>query len=351
MTLWSRLFRAGAASQLAAAANANLGPPTRGAPSTVWVVPRRLSVTYYLHDIEGTELFTAVSNGLRAHQQREIVVTVRTTPGDDLAARMRELGGYFKLVMGLAREGQRVTVGGFSHFKSRGLFGRADSGLLYAEARPLRGVELPSQALAAIAVDGAEVRAAIDHGAYRVLTRIGEIENRFPFPTWSDLSRKSVVNEREGESLLSKVPRLRVAGVSFLAEDKRIRVFIAPSAREAMGRGIAPLKWGAPFAFLTEPAAAANALLIWHPGQVEPAIISRSGTGGTRTSGSCLMVVPGGKNDEARLFEDGYTLLFSTKSWDALCAALLKERPYSLELAGGGKLEFSWMAVVDGPLP
>ena len=345
MSFWSRLI-GDVRDPLAAAGNPNPEPPRYGAPVTVWVLARRLSATFSVHDVEGSEhrFLSAVSQGLSVRRQREIVFTVRIAQGEDLVPRMRELSAFYATVRRLAWRGKRVTAGGFTHFKTRGLFGRGDSGLLYATARPMRGVELPPQAISAIAVDAAEVRAAIDHGTYRVLTRIGEVERSFPFPTWSDLGRASVVNERERESVLGKVPRNRVAGVSFLAEDKRVRVLLSPGAREAMGSGLASMKRGQPFALLTEPAAGANALLVWHPGQTEPAIISPAGSDGSRMTGSCLMVVPGGQKDEARLFEDGYSLLFSTRSWGMLCAALLEQRPYSLELTGGSKLEFEWLS-------
>jgi hypothetical protein len=203
-------------------------------------------------------------------------------------------------------------------------------------------VEIPHAALVAILVDAAEVRTASDYGAYRVLGRIGERYRHFPFPLWNDLERKSVVGEREGETLLAKVARMRTPGVSFLMEDERVRVLLSPSARAIVGRGVAALPLGTAFALLVKPAPGANAVLVWHPGQKEPAAISPEGSDGSRTSGSCLFVAPGQRANQGRMVEDGYSLLLSADAWAGIAAALAQQRSISVRLEDGVTLSFQW---------
>jgi len=207
----------------------------------------------------------------------------------------------------------------------------------------MRGVQVPDDALAAILVAGDDVRLAIDFGAYRVLTRIGARERCFPFPTWSALDRASVVGDREQETALAKVPRVRMPGVSFVAEETRFKVTLSPLAKAA-GRSLAALVPGAPFALLLAPAPDADAVFFWYPGQHEPAGIIQPGTKGTRQTGSCLLIVPGAREDQLRPFEDGYTLRFSATSWNEVSFALRDQRGLTLNLRDGTRLEFAWVA-------
>jgi hypothetical protein len=309
----------------------------------VTAVRYKLVVTFFAHELAEAEgsFLSAVTSGLRNQKQRELVLTVRLPGADEIRTRMQEILAFFVSIQHLARARKLVHAGGFTHFKERGLFGRKDSGLLYGSARAIPGVEMPDDALALILVDGAELSTAIDYGAYRVLSRIGARERCFPFPIWNALDRPSVVGAREHESVLGKVPRIRMPGVSFIAERQSVRVLLSPLARSA-GRSLSALSPGAPFALLIEPAASANAVYVWHPGQQEPAGVIAPGSDGSRMTGSCLMIVPGGQQSQARPFEDGYSLLFSTASWSEISFALRDQRALALKLADGTALDFVW---------
>jgi hypothetical protein len=349
MTLWSKLLGdkvTGAKAQVRSGKAPDLTAPRPGVPSTVAVIPGKLTVTFHAHDsVEGAtgNFLTAVTAGYRKYGQSEVVCTLRLPSDDDAIARMQELNRFFGTVHAWARQRQLTTAGGLTQFGERALFERGHSGILYADARPIPGVEIPPGAIAALLVDAAEVRAALDFGAYRVLMRIGERYRHFPFPLWSDLDRPSVVSERENETLLAKLPRIRAIGASFVVEDERVRIQLAPSERATLGRGVARLAEGAPFALLVKPAPSANAVLVWYPGQTEPMGITPDGSDGSSLSGSCLLIVPGGQRDQTRQVEDGYSLAFSTESWASVAAALLDERPLSLRMADGVTLSLEWL--------
>jgi hypothetical protein len=345
MGLWSKLFgeKTGKAAR---AAGPPLELPTPACPTTVNAIPGELTVTFHVHDNaeeSSGRFLSAVTHGLSQRKQREIVITLRLGPQDDLRDAMLQLTAFFKTVHVWARDKQLVHAGNFTQFGQRALFGRPRSGLLYADARPLEGVELPPRALAGVLVDAAEVSLARDHGTYRVLTRIGQQQRHFPFPTWSELARPSVATAREGESLLAKVRRTHARSVSFVVERRCLRILLAPSVVEDLGRGLATLPPGAPFALLTKPAASANAVLVWHPGQSDRTGISPDGSDLSRMSGSCLLIVPGGQEDETRCVEDGYSLLFSTESWSKLVSALAGREPLKLKLSQWSTLEVEWL--------
>ena len=335
MDFWSRL--------LGDSPKLEVEPPTPGKPSSVNALRFRLVVHFHVHqlpDADGTFL-TAFTQGLINQRQSELVLTLRLPEADDVAARMQQIVRFFVTVYAWARARKPVHPGGYTTFKERGLF-RPDSGVLYVRARPIRGLQLPPDALAVILASAEEVRTAIEFGAYRVLMRIGELERSFPYPTWNALDRASVVGPRENETALAKVPRIRMPGVSFLLEGKRLRVQLGGGAKLA-GRGLAALPQGAPFALLLEPSSAADAVFFWHPGQEQPAGLVAPGSSGLRKSGSCLAIAPGGQKDEARPFEDGYTLLFSTPTWQEVSFAIRDQRDLSIALSDGTQLEFAWL--------
>jgi len=342
MSVWSKLF----GDAVEAPNLAELTLPSLALPTTVAALPGKLTVTFHAHDTaEGEQgnFLTAVTDGLTKRRQRELVVTLRLAEDDDVRARMRELSRFFVTVLRWAQQRNTVDTGGVTRFGKRGMFGGSGNGFLYVDARPIRGVALPGRALAAIIVDAAEVETALAHGVYRVLARIGEQSGCFPYPTWSDLSRRSVSSPRESESALSKISRTRAPGVHFVVEGKRVRVRVPKLARGILSRGVGALDPGTPFALLTEPAANADALLVWYPGQTEPKAIYAEGSEGAHLTGGCLTVVPGGQKDEIRVMEDGYSLLLSSDTWGSLASSLLGERTISLPMADDATLEVEWL--------
>jgi hypothetical protein len=350
VSVWSKLF--GDKTQVAAAESnpqSALGfvPPSPGNPSTVVAIPGKLTVAFHAHDtLEGSvgSFLSAVTHGLHKQRQRELVISLRLAPDDDIAEKARDLIRFFATVHNWARQGQRVDAGELTQFGERGLFGQSDNGLLYVAARPINGVELPARALAAVLVDRAEARLAMDCGVYRVLTRLGEQQRHFPHPTWSDLHRSSVATPRESESMLVKVRRARTRSASFVVEGEHLRILLSREVRSDLRSSVASLPPRTPFALLVAPEASANALLVWHPGQKEPKAITPDGSDGSRLSGSCLLIAPGGQADQARLWEDGHSLSFSDETWARVSAALFAAKPLKLRMADDTLLELEWQS-------
>jgi hypothetical protein len=346
MSVLKRLFgsKANATSSDAARASA-LAPPSLGRPTHAEAVPGKVAVVFHAHaSVEGTvgNFLTAVSKGLVANRQRELVLTLRLESGEDPSAKMKDILRFIATVHAWAREGNLVDAGGYTKFGERGLFGRSHSGLLYADARALPDIPLPERALAAIFVPAPEIRAALDYGTYRVLTRIGLQLRVFPYPIWADLERASVVTARESESLLGRVPRLPALNVFFVVTDERLRISVPRDSLNLL-RGIGSLPSNTAFVLLIRPAPSANSILTWSPGQQEMSGISQDGSDGSRLSGTCLMVVPAAQRDQIRLFEDGYSLHFSSESWGLLSATLLAQQPLSLRMADDMRLELEWL--------
>jgi hypothetical protein len=120
-------------------------------------------------------------------------------------------------------------------------------------------------------------------------------------------------------------------------------VTLSPNVRALLGRGVAAVPRGAPFALLTKPAPSASSWLVWHPGQTEPLSIAPDGSDNSRVSGSCLVIHPNAKLNEGRAFEDGYALFLSEESWANLALALRQERELSIRMEEGIRLELGWV--------
>jgi hypothetical protein len=342
VSVWSKLF--GGKAQVAAPPI--FVAPSPGSPTTLAAIPGKLAVTFHAHDaLAGSagNFLSAVTDGLQRHRQRELVVTLRLAANDDMSEKAHELARFFATVHHWARQGQRVNAGELTQFGARGLFGQSNNGLLYTTARASGGVLLPEQALAAVLVDSAETRLAKACGVHRVLTRLAEQQRRFPSPIWSELNRPSVAGPGESESFLAKVHRARTGAASFVVEGKRVRILLRREVRADLRSSGASLVPGAPFALLVAPAASANAVLVWHPGQKEPSAIT-DGSDGSRLSGSVLLIAPGGQKDQAQIIEDGYSLLFSHESWALVSAALGASIPLELPMADGITLELAWQS-------
>jgi hypothetical protein len=347
MGILTRLFggQAGAAERSARLArSANLQAPVPGKPTFAEAVPAQVMVAFHAHrEADGLpgNFLTAVTRGLVSSGQRELALTLRLADRELPVPKMQELVRFFTTVSAWAEAGTLVEEGGLTQFGERGLFGQPHCGLLYTEARPIAGVELPERALAAIFVQPLEVRAALDYGTYRVLTRIAAQLRIFPLPTWGAIDRPSAIAARESESTLAKLGRLKLFGASFLVAEQCLRLTI-PRSGTNLGHALNSLPADASFALLTRPDPSANALLTWRPGQPEMTGICPEGSDRSRSSGCFLMFVPSAAADEARVVEDGYSLRLSSESRARLLAALVEQLPLSLTLAEGILFVIEW---------
>ena len=87
----------------------------------------------------------------------------------------------------------------------------------------------------------------------------------------------------------------------------------------------------------------ADECLTWEPGQREPFAITPPGSQGERLSGCFLMLLPGRKEEEARLFEDGFAWMLNDTSWKAVKRALSEGQALAL-MVGGTRLRIEWVA-------
>jgi hypothetical protein len=310
---------------------------TRQFPVTVEIIPGELSARVYLHEISASSgripCWSYVSDGLGAHQQREVVFTLRRERGEADGAFPEDPLRLFGSLYPLAAQGKRVTVGGLTELGARRFF---EHHLLYADAQPLSGVTLPPGCLTALLINDDELRAVREFGCTRVLARMGHAVTHYPFQTWSERGRRSLSLASTFEkSLLSKIG-VRIGGQIVVSlNNNRITMGVHRELHAKLRDARQSLP-DAPTGFLALRDPAANACLVWEPGQREPTAISPPGSDGSCVSGAYAIVLGEQPHDGGKLFEDGFAIELTDASWAEFRRALFEGTDLVIPATDGG---------------
>jgi hypothetical protein len=300
----------------------------------------------------GVALWSFVSDGLRAHGQREIVITILRRRDEPEHAFPRQVLGLLRTIHRFAREGQIVVPGALTEFGPEGFLEPRLRALVYADAQPLEGVELPDDALTAILIDEDELAVVKRCGAYRVLGRLGKQHTRFPFPPWSDRDRETVARgRREAESALHKIGVVvNLADVSLVMDEQRIRMQILRSAGKGVAAMLDEALGNAPpdtaFVMFSQPASNAHGRLVWFPGQTHAFAITGPEPSPRTISGNFLVVTvfDGELAEQAIGVEDGFFLVLRTATWAALKRAIASGDAFALPAKPGDlAFELTWI--------
>ncbi|MCU0683390.1 MAG: DUF3480 domain-containing protein [Polyangiaceae bacterium] len=311
------------------------------------------TVRLYAHEIasEGGErvlCWSYVTEGLGRYGQREIVLTLRRAPGEELPP--GDGLGLLELVARSAKEGSLVDRGGISGFGPRGFLANPSlRGLVYASAQRLAGVVIPDGALTAVCLFGDEFEAVRRYGPLRVLARLGQATKYYPFPPWSERAREPVAGALE--SILDKVAALPMPNAAVSIEADQIVLRLAPACAPLFAEALSSLPPTMVLTLHPSLASDAAACLVWTPGQTAPSAISLPTFDGSRLGACFVGFVPQQAAEEARLFEDGVMLMLPNAAWAELRAALVAGKPYRFE-KGEGERAFclEWRSPVETPV-
>lgn len=312
------------------------------------LVPGQLAAQVFFHEIESSTgsipCWSYITRGLLTRGQKELIFTLRCAPDEPTTTFPDDPLHLFRFIDQLAQNGQLVDAGGVTQFGDQNFLGRH---LAYIHPQPLQGVPVPKPAIAAILVTEDEVSAVQEFGITRLMSRLGDVSHYYPCPPWSDRSRPGLSFERtRQESVLARVARFHAPGVRIVREGHRVVLRVALQARESLQRHLKQAPKKAPLALLTEIDPSANACLVWDPDQPGgPKAITPPDSDGSRLCGCFALFVPAQEEDEIRLFEDGISLLVTTRSWTAVRKALMKERTLTVSAGGdGSSISIDWTA-------
>ena len=314
----------------------------QAASARVEIIAEKLHVRVVLHDIAAHHgvipCWSYVTEGLAALHQTEIVFTLRRDPGEPSDRVPNEPFQLFTTIHQLAESGQRVTSGSVTEFGERAFFGHH---LLYVQAQPMAGVELPPACLAGVLVTADELRAVREFGSTRVLARLGQATSHYPFPPWADRRRRGLSLERTLEaSLLSKIARASAHDVRVGLHDNRITMSAARSEQSSWKDRLAQIPESIPLALLTAFDPGANGCLVWVPGQKAPEAIIPPGSDGSRMCGCFIVFVAEQAENGGKLLEDGFAMELTSEAWRSIRRALVDGKELVLP-ASGDRMSFA----------
>lgn len=300
-------------------------------------------VRHSIHTFSGDlECYSFLTQGLTAHGQKELVLTLRLTPGAIDETFPQRLGTYFAMVHDFAAKGQTVDVGDLTSFGARRPFpGRQ---LLYTQTYPWPGVPVPRDGLAIQLITDRELELVQRCGPARVMSALGKRTSHYPCPPWSDLQRPELpVAAILENSLLARFGGVRIWGVRVLQIGQDIVLRIPPALQPEFRQNLAQMPADGALSLITGIDKTADACLTWEPGQLEPFAITPPGSKGEQISGCFLMIVPGQQEELGELREDGFVWMLTDTSWRAVKHALSEGQALAL-LIGGKRLRIEWVA-------
>jgi Domain of unknown function (DUF3480) len=304
------------------------------------------TVRLYTHEVdrppdEPVPCWSYVSEGLEAFGQREIMLTLVRAPGEDLPP--GDPIELLELIVGAAQEGKLVDRGGLSGFGPRGFLANPElRGLVYAPAQHLADVDVPPNALAAVALFGDEFEAVQRYGALRVLARLGQTARFYPYPPWCERAREPLAGAFE--SILENVASLNLPDASVTLDGETAFVRLLPSYKHVFAEAFKSFPEERALALLVSLEPNAPACLVWSPGQSSHQAISTPEFNGNSFGACYLGLVPQQDADAARIFEDGLMVLLTDASWAALRRALADGAPFRLERGQGAYgLVIEWL--------
>ena len=309
------------------------------------LVPNALWVDLHDHilKIAGADrpCLTAVTRGLSDVGQPEMVFTltgsaaVENFPPGVLA--------YLKWVHGMALDGHTVGPGALSGFRPPGPFAGLGPflGVVFSAATPDHQVAIPPGAVQGVLITQGELEMAQLCSPWRVLARLGQEAQFFPWPFWSDPLRPATYLPGDGErSLLGKsgTPQLHLGRLDASLDGSRLDVALTAAEAGHLAENLSsrPL-----LAIVPPPNPAATATLVWSPEQTKPMAICADPALASFASAQFLMIAPNhGRHDEIRFAEDGFTAIVSPNTTKVLVQHLRRGDAITLTAANNRSIRF-----------
>lgn len=268
-----------------------------------------------------------LTSGLATFGQPELVFTwcgprLLGTPSAATIAALRAVGRAAAQGLEL-RAGTAYYLGDGALLEGVGL-----SGLVFVPAQAMPGLTPRPGALHAVAVTGAEIDLIVKTTSHRVMSRLGQLYTRFPWPVWS-APRRSVV--RDGETTtIGALPRAVVPGFSVALDGTALSLRLPAASGAALAAAIQDPEavYSNGVLVSSEPDPSSDAHLLWLPDQKETRAISAPRARGTRTAGAFLRI-SGGDAVCGSVLEDGFTLSLDPESREAMAAALTAGRGWT----------------------
>ncbi len=307
----------------------------------------KLQAAVYEHSIRAhngvISCWSYVSSGLSVAGQREVVFTLRRSGGRTFPEEPLQL---IRSLWDYALAGQTVEHGGRTEFGDDGFMNKNFRGIIYVHAQRLSGMAACAD-LSAILVSEPELRLVESFGPQRLLALLGFEYRFFPYPTWNDLTRQTVVTQDILETMsagpLAAIPQLVIPYASAVSLETEL---ICMMPRTASAHFLDLFESGSvtlPFSIRLEIDPSADSCLVWqYPGSERPLAISRQGSTACRLSGSFLTLTSDPEVTDCHTLEDGFVVRLAPPVLNVVMKALSEGVDICVPATSGGafRLQF-----------
>lgn len=297
-------------------------------PARFELVDGSLFAGINLHEVNlGTTHFSCwsyLSDGLGKYGQKEMSFLIKIN--DDQEDDQYPLAplGFLYTVKDYASKGQLVDDWDITEFGNTGFIAPHFKAVAYLPPEPISVFESTGKIVTGIPITEDELTVAKTYGLTRLLGLLGQAFSHFPCPPWVDLQRQSVVTpvmlQAMQQSIVAKLPHLRVPGVSVALTDNDIVLRMKPIARGFIEQQLRQVPDSFPIVLRAELDRQANGLLVWQSAndQQAPSAITPPGSDGSRIAGAFIIFIPEQDETEGQVLEDGYVVRLRNEVWQTL---------------------------------
>lgn len=307
------------------------------------VLPNALSVSIYLHKLPctgGQSAWSYVTDGFSKFNQPELVMIIEKGATESESAYPSDPIEFFKSLLGLATQGNVVRAGGSTRLGEGAdvFISKQFRGTIYLPVEQFEGITLPKDALAVIPVTAEELDACDIGGATRVVGRLSQQSQFYPFPTWCDRKRESVFTKGEIEVMkmepVSQAPTAMIYGAGIIADKDKLSMSVPQAVRDDLNQKLKELPKDTPFRLNLSLDPRANAYYVW---EVQKATaVAAKGSDASLMSGSFVMVMPGMKTSQFGPYKDGFMLMLTNEDLSKFKEAVSSGKDCVLESTTSG---------------
>lgn len=317
---------------------------TKELPQTVSLIPDKLKVEIFpfvvTTDQGDSQCLAYRTSGLQQAGQKELILILKNRQ-ETYEIRQDPLF-FFEQVFSFAEDGRIVDHGDITQFGDKDLFGW--KGILYLDVELKKYDPNLPDCLAMVLLTLDEVKAVREFGYLRIAALLGKEIRYFPHPFWSDLDRPELrVKEIESKSVVSRTgASLKLSQASIVLQNNEITLYLGSkdSPTNKLPPDIVAPKVAAIFPGLSEKS---DSCLVFPLDEAGPAAIVAKDGDGSILSACVLVVVAEQKENSAMMFEDGFSLLLTDRTWREFWDSLIHQRSLAIK-ADKGDLNFrvSW---------
>lgn len=308
------------------------------------LVANELWVNISLHKLPGgdsRQAWSFVSEGLAPLGQPEMVITIIKRDTEKELDAPHDPITFFKTVYQLAKENKLAFAGSITELapNPKGFIAPQFVGTVYLPARPLDGVTLPDDALAAVAITREELDVQAIGGASRVGARLSKQDKYYPYPTWCDRDRKSAFTADEVKTMkaepINEAPSASLYSAGIVADATKLNFYVPQDAHEPLVEILKKLPKDAPIKLTLGVDPRANAFLLWSTGQAQAVAPPKSDA--SLMGGSYIEILPGVEKTEFGRFNDGYVVMLTDEEWTKIKTAITDKKDISITATTGGE--------------